>query len=137
MGDHLTTYLDAIAARLDADDDADPDRSDDQLRRLRGVVRTLLGGGSNPERVHEEWPGFFHLVGAFVLAYGSPRLCHLQQRSSLFEGWGDDPLTDYDRAFLETLLHEVDDVLRTRGLVGSTGEDGAAIVAESHDVAGA
>ena len=122
MSDHLTTYLEAIAARLDADEETDPDRSDDQFRRLRGVVRTLLGGGSNPEGVHEEWPGFFRLVGAFVLAYGSPRLCHLQQRSSLFEGWGDEPLTDYDRAFLETLLHEVDAALSERGLVRATSE---------------
>jgi hypothetical protein len=116
------TYLEAIAARLDADEETDPDRSDDQLRSVRLVVRTLLDGDSNPEGVHEEWPRFFRLVGAFVLAYGSPRLCHLQQRSSLFEGWGDDPLTDYDRAFLETLLHEVDDLLGSNGLAQATGE---------------
>ena len=122
MSDHLTTYLEAIAASLDADEETDPDRSDDQLRSVRRVVRTLLDGDSDPEGVHEEWPGFFRLVGAFVLAYGSPRLCHLQQRSSLFEGWGDEPLTDYDRAFLETLLHEVDDVLGSKGLAKATGE---------------
>ena len=122
MSDHLTTYLEAIAASLDADEETDPDRSDDQLRSVARVVHTLLDGDSDPEGVHEEWPGFFRLVGAFVLAYGSPRLCHLQQRSSLFEGWGDDPLTDYDRAFLETLLHEVDAALSERGLVRATSE---------------
>jgi hypothetical protein len=122
VSDHLTTYLEAIAASLDADEETDPDRSDDQLRSVARVVHTLLDGDSDPEGVHEEWPGFFRLVGAFVLAYGSPRLCHLQQRSSLFEGWGDDPLTDYDPAFLETLLREVDAALRERGLAQATGE---------------
>lgn len=116
MSADLTAYLDAIDARLDADQAVDLDRSGADLRGVQRYASALLKGGVAPEKVHEDWPAFFRLVLAFVLAHGSQRLCHLQQESSLFEGWGDDPLTDYDRDFLETLVREVDDVLHDVGI---------------------
>ncbi len=113
--DDLASYLGAIEARLEADLDADLDRSVEDLREVQRCTCGLLTGGLHPEQLHEDWPRFFRLVAAFVLAHGSPRLCRLQKKCSLFEGWGDDPLTDYDRAFLESLSHEVDGVLREGG----------------------
>jgi hypothetical protein len=109
MTSDLYTYIDAIDARLGADDDLD--RSLDGLRQVQYYAFRLLTQRVDPEQVHEEWPGFFRLAVAFVLAHGSPRLCHLQQAASLFEGWGDDPLTDYDRDFLVALMHEVDELV--------------------------
>lgn len=60
-----------------------------------------------PEHVQEDWPGFFSLVEAFVLACGSPRLGYLAHRSPLFVGGGDGPLTEADRAFLVALVAEM------------------------------
>ncbi len=108
-------YLDAIAARLDAEDDTDPELADDVLRAVQRSVGSLLNGTTDPERLDEDWPGFFRLVSGFVLAFGSLRLCRLLDYSSLFEGWGDDTLTDYDRVFLEDLFHELDEVLHRHG----------------------
>ncbi|HVC14527.1 MAG TPA: hypothetical protein VND62_06680 [Acidimicrobiales bacterium] len=116
MSRDLATYLDAIDARIDADHEVDLERSDDDLREVRRCAVALLRGTMIPEKVHEDWPDFFRLVLAVVLAHGSLRLCHLQQESSLFEGWGDDPLTDYDRVFLETFMDEVDGVLDEGGV---------------------
>ena len=98
MADPLVGYLEAIGARLDAD--IDVERYEDDLRAVEGYAVSLLGGAIDPETVHEEWPDFFRVVGAFVLAHGTARLCRLQQDTSLFEGWDGDTLTDCDRLFL-------------------------------------
>ena len=82
---------------------------DEDLDRLQHYARALLHGALLPEDVDEDWPEFFRLVEAFVQVCASARLRRLRAQASLFEGWGDEPLTDGDRAFLLRLLHEVHD----------------------------
>ncbi len=89
-------------------------RSDDALRLVQRYARSLLDGVMLPERVDEESPEFFRLVDAFVDWKGSPRLEHLRESASLFEGWGEDTLTEEDRFFLVRLLNETTEVLRDR-----------------------
>ena len=81
----------------------------EDLDRLQHYASALLGGAVLPEDVDEDWPKFFRLVEAFVQVCASARLRRLRAQASLFEGWGDEPLTDGDRAFLLRLLHEVHD----------------------------
>lgn len=114
MSEDLAAYLDSIDGRLVRYLDGHRDISSDALRHVQSYVVALIQGLVVPEHVHEDWPDFFHLVDAFVLAYGSPRLGHLTRLSSLFEGGGDDPLTDGDRVFLVTLLAELHELLSRR-----------------------
>ena len=87
---------------------------DEDLDRLQHYARALLHGAVLPEDVDEDWPKFFQLVEVFVQVCGSARLRQLRAQASLFEGWGEEPLTDDDRAFLVRLLHEVHDALHAR-----------------------
>ena len=116
MSDDLANYLDSIDAHLVGYLDEDRHISADAIRHVQCYAVALIQGLVVPEHVHEDWPDFFPLVTAFVLAYGSPRLGHLGRRSAIFEGAGDDPLTDPDRAFLVTLLAELHALLSGRGL---------------------
>lgn len=88
--------------------------TDEALDRLQHYARALLHGAVLPEDVDEDWPKFFQLVEVFVQVCGSARLRQLRAQASLFEGWGEEPLTDDDRAFLVRLLHEVHDALHAR-----------------------
>jgi hypothetical protein len=45
------------------------------------------------------------LASAIAFSSGSQRLGLLAQKSSIFKGFGDDPLTERDRAFLVALLN--------------------------------
>ena len=107
MSDDLAAYLDSIDAHLLDYLDAERDISTDAARRVQCYTVALVEGLVLPEHVHEDWPDFFHLVVAFVLAHGSARLGHLARQSAIFEGGADDPLTEADRVFLVTLLAEV------------------------------
>ncbi len=114
MSDDLADYLDSIDARLVDYLDADLDISVDAVRHVQCYAVALIQDLVLPEHVHEDWPDFYPLVDAFVLAYGSRRLGHLVRESALFEGGGDDPLTSADRVFLVTLLAELHEVLARR-----------------------
>lgn len=114
MRDELAAYLDSIDAHLVAYLDEDRDISSEAVRHVQCYGVALVQGLVVPEHVHEDWPDFFPLVVAFVLAYGSPRLGHLARRSTIFEGGGDEPLTDGDRIFLVSMLAEVHDLLSRR-----------------------
>ena len=103
MSDDLAAYLDSHR-----------DISADAVRHVRCYAVALIQTLVVPEHVHEDWPDFFPLVIALVLAHGSPRLRELAAQSALFEGGGDDPLTDGDRAFLVTLLAELYELLSRR-----------------------
>ncbi len=107
MSDDLAAYLDSIDAHLLEYLDAERDISTDAACRVQCYAVALLEDLVLPEHVHEDWPDFYHLVVAFVLAHGSRRLGHLARQSAIFEGGGDDPLTDADRVFLATLLAEI------------------------------
>lgn len=114
MSDDLADYLDSIDAHLVDYLDQDRNISSAAVRHVRCYAIALVEGLVVPEHVHEDWPDFFPLVVAFVLAYGSPRLGHLARRSTIFEGGGDEPLTDGDRIFLVSMLAEIDDLLSRR-----------------------
>ena len=114
MSDDLADYLDSIDAHLVGYLDQDRNISANAVRHVQCYVVALLQGLLVPEHVHEDWPDFFPLVTAVVLAFGTPRLGHLARRSAIFEGDGDDPLTDHDRAFLARLLAELHDLLSRR-----------------------
>ena len=115
MSDDLADYLDSIDAHLVDYLDQDRNISSAAVRHVRCYAIALVEGLVVPEHVHEDWPDFFPLVFAFVLAYGSSRLCHLARRAAIFEGAGDDPLTDDDRVFLATLIAELGELLSQRG----------------------
>lgn len=114
MNDDLADYLDSIDARLVGYLDEGRNISAGAVRHVQCYAVALVQGLLVPEHVHEDWPDFFPLVTAFVLAYGSPRLGHLARRSAIFEGGGDDPLTEPDRVFLVTLLAEIHELLSRR-----------------------
>jgi hypothetical protein len=121
VSDDLADYLDSIDAHLVGYLDEDRNISKDAVRHVQCYVVALLQGLLVPEHVHEDWPDFFPLVTAFVLAYGTPGLGHLARSSAIFEGDGDDPLTEQDRAFLVTLLAELQDPLSGRERKGEGG----------------
>ena len=77
--------------------------------RVQHHAVALVQGDLFPTHVHEDWPGFFSVVEAFVLACGSPWLRELARRSSLFVGDGNGALTEDDRAFLVALVAEMDE----------------------------
>lgn len=101
----LPGNLDSIDPRLIGYLDADGNLSVDAIRRVERYAVALIQERVVPEHVHEDWPDFFPLVAALILAYGSPRLRQLARMSSIFKGWGDDPLTERDRTFLVALLN--------------------------------
>jgi hypothetical protein len=115
VSEDLAAYLDSIDARLVHYLDTDRDISSDAIRHVQCYAVALLQGLVLPEHVHEDWPDFYPLADAFVLAYGSRRLGQLLRLSSLYEGGDDDPLTEDDRVFLVTLLAEMHELLARRG----------------------
>jgi hypothetical protein len=101
----LAHYLGSIDPRLVSYLDEDGTLSVDTIRKVHRYAVVLLQEHVVPEHVHEDWPDFFLLAAAIVYASGSQRLGLLAQKSSIFKGWGDDPLTERDRAFLVALLN--------------------------------
>jgi hypothetical protein len=114
MGDELAAYLCSIDGRLVRYLEDGADLSSTALRHVRCYGVALVQGLVVPEHVHEDWADFFPLVVAFVLAYGSAELGHLARRATIFEGGGEEPLTDGDRIFLVSLLAELDRLLAQR-----------------------
>ena len=84
------------------------------LAAVMRYAKALLNGVALPEQVDEEFPEFFRLALAFVHASGSARLRDLREQASLFEGWGEDPLTEEDRVFLVRLVNETKDARQVR-----------------------
>jgi hypothetical protein len=114
MSDDLADFLDAIDSHLVEYLDATKDISCDAVRRVQCYAVAMVQGLIVPEHVHEDWPDFYPLVDAFVMVHGSRRLARLSWESCLFEGGGDDPITESDRVFLVTLLAEVQAFLAAR-----------------------
>lgn len=107
MTDDLAAYLDAIDARLVGYLDADGHLSDGAVRQVQRYAVALVQRLIIPAHVKEDWPDFFPLADAFVLAYGSARLGYLARQSILLVGGGGGPLTDVDRPFLVALIAEM------------------------------
>ena len=104
MSAATTTVDPAVAQR-----DKGQGLSVDDLAAVMRDAKALLGEVALPEDVDENHPEFFRLVDAFVATAGSARLKHLRAQASLFEGWGEDPLTEDDRVFLVRLVNETKD----------------------------
>jgi hypothetical protein len=114
MSDDLADFLDAIDPHLVEYLDATKDISCEAVRHVQCYAVAMLQGLIVPEHVHEDWPDFYPLVDAFVMAHGSRRLACLSWESCLFEGGGDDPITESDRGFLLALLAEIHAFLTVR-----------------------
>ncbi|MDA8309396.1 MAG: hypothetical protein M0Z46_02065 [Actinomycetota bacterium] len=109
MQDDATAFLSHPGAPVGTTPRDPPTSLSEDLGRLQRYAKALLDGVALPEDVDEDWPGFFRLADAFVVDVGSSRLKALRAQASLFEGWGEDPLTEGDRAFLVRLLNETAD----------------------------
>ncbi len=103
VSEFLVGYLDSIEERLldylDEEDELGPE----VVKRLRYYTTALLDGTITPTAVAEDWPDWFDLVGAFVVAYsrggGRARGGARVQDAEDF----DQPLSEADRAYLVAL----------------------------------
>ncbi len=78
----------------------------DVAQRLSFYATALLEGSVTPEYVEEDWPDWYHLVSAFVAAYGSEELQELEARAVFLRAIEEDEnvsLTEADRACLKAL----------------------------------
>jgi hypothetical protein len=107
----LVRYLGSIDADLLSYLDEDEELSIDVARRLRDSATALLGGATTPSGLAEEWSDWFHLVSAFVAAYGWDGTDELEQSAPLFVAVAEgetQELTRADREFLEAIELQLD-----------------------------
>jgi hypothetical protein len=106
MSKPLVVYLDSIDERLLAYLDEAAELRLDTVRRLRLYTSALLSGSISPTDVAEDWPDWFDLASAFVLAYGTRQLEEMQDEAMFLyrPQIGDhEPLTGTDRTYLAAL----------------------------------
>ena len=106
MSKSLVVYLDSIDERLLAYLDRDEELRLDTVRRLRLYTSALLNGSIGPTDVAEDWPDWFDLASAFVLAYGTSQLEEMQDEAMFLyrpEIGDRTPLTGTDRTYLAAL----------------------------------
>jgi hypothetical protein len=106
MSEVLVVYLDSIDERLLAYLDEGAELRLDTVRRLRLYTSALLNGSISPTDVAEDWPDWFDLASAFVLAYGTRQLEEMQDEAIFLyrPQIGDrTPLTGTDRTYLAAL----------------------------------
>jgi hypothetical protein len=110
VNDFLVRYLDSISEDLLAYLDEDEELSVDVARRMRDAATALLDGETTPSRLSSEWPDWFHLVGAFVAAYGWEGTDDLEGSAPFLapEEGAPDELTGADREFLEAIALQLD-----------------------------
>lgn len=110
MSDDLAAYLDAIDERFAEYLDIDRELSGAAVRHVRLYALALLEDLVVPAQVAEDWPDFFDLAEAFVLAYGSRFLDELSRKTTLFGAPPGDiagVLGPDDRLLLEVLAREL------------------------------
>jgi hypothetical protein len=111
VNDFLVRYLGSIDADLLDYLDDDEELSIDVARRLRDGATSLLGGDLTPRALAEQWSDWFHLVSAFVAAYGWEGTDELEQSAPLFVAVAEgetQELTRADREFLEAIELQLD-----------------------------
>jgi hypothetical protein len=104
--DFLATYLDTIDERLLDYLDDEENLSVDSVKRLQRYASGLLDGSITPLYIMEEWPDWYSLVPAFVIAYGTGELEELEQDADFLVDAkeGDDmALSRGDRVCLQAL----------------------------------
>jgi len=111
MSEFLVAYLDSIDERLLEYLDDDDELRVDTVRRLRYYTTALLDGSITPAALAEDWPDFYDLAPAFVVAYAPEWMEDLEEEAAFLDGpeVGDDaPLTEADRAYLVALERQLD-----------------------------
>ena len=104
VSEFLVLYLDSIDEHLldylDQNDELRPE----VVKRLRYYTTALLDGTITPAAVAEDWPDWFDLVPAFVVAYAPEAVAELGEGPE-FKDAEDfyQPLSEVDRAYLMTL----------------------------------
>lgn len=83
MSADLVAYLAAIDEGLLGYLDAQEELSGATLAHVHRYAVALAEGLIVPAHVVEDWPDFFELAEAFVLAYGSAHLDHLHRRAPI------------------------------------------------------
>jgi len=104
VSEFLVLYLDSIDAHLlDYLDEAEELRPE-VVKRLRYYTTALLEGTITPAAVAEDWPDWFDLVEAFVVAYAPGEVAELGEGPPFREAEDfDRPLSEADRAYLLAL----------------------------------
>jgi len=103
VNEFLVAYLSAIDERLLYYLDQDDELMFDTVERLRFSASDLLAGLITPAALKLEWPDWFILAPAFVLAYGTKELEKLQDDAAFLRAPNDVGFTEYDRAYLRAL----------------------------------
>ena len=115
MSEFLVLYLDSIDEHLlDYLDEADELRPE-VVRRLRYYTSALLDGTIAPAVVAEDWPDWFDLVEAFVVAYAPEAVAELGEGPPFRHAEDfDQPLSEADRAYLSALAPLLDSYPKMR-----------------------
>jgi len=110
VNDFLVRYLSSIGEDLLAYLDEDEQLSVDVTRQMRDSTVELLDGETTPARLSNEWPDWYHLIGAFVATYGWEGTDDLEDSAPFLapEEGAPDELTGADREFLEAIALQLD-----------------------------
>jgi hypothetical protein len=107
MADHVLASGSAhLAGDLLEYLDEDDELRLDAVQRLRLYASSLLDGSLTPSDVHEDWPDWFDLAPAFVVAYGTKELSDAENATDFLgavEEHEQVRLTDADRSYLREL----------------------------------
>ena len=112
MNEFLFAYLSALDERLLFYLDEDDEMMFDTVERLRLSTIALLADSITPAALKEEWPDWYHLAPAFVLAYGTEEMERLQDDAAFLravEEHDDVGLDEADRAYLRALALRLDE----------------------------
>ena len=118
VSESLVAYLSAIDERLLYYLDQDDELMFDTVERLRFSTNALLTDSITPALLNREWPDWFILVPAFVLAYGTEELVQLQDDAAFLRAPDDIGLTESDRAYLRVLGLRLDEYPEIRTTTG-------------------
>jgi hypothetical protein len=109
MNGYVVAYLTSIDEQLLFYLDDDNEMMFDTVERLRYSTSALLAGSTTPAALNREWPDWFILVPAFVLAYGTEELKNLQDDAGFLRAPDDGGLAESDRAYLRVLALRLDE----------------------------
>jgi len=110
MNDFLVRYLGSINGDLLDYLDDEEELAVEVARRMRDSSVELLDGETTPSRLSNEWPDWYHLIGAFVATYGWEGTDDLADAAPFLapEEGAPDELTGADREFLEAVALQLD-----------------------------
>lgn len=110
MAENLVTHLGAVDERLVGYLDEEKNLSSEAVQRLRRFAVAMSEGSMTPELALEDWPDFYPLAAAFVVACGSDELRGLYDQATVFSAVvrRDVQFTDADRVFVVALSDELE-----------------------------